>query len=318
MSANCHIHGIHETEVVSEGGEGELLSSFDNCSKNPGHQAFIPINDLTVDHLPENFKDNDICEYMHSVADLTARVSVNTTSYDRPEFWAETDISYPFFATRGSSVFRFGSAMVRRVTKHTDQDSYPETCKCNMCLTSSTPSTVWVELDVYTATHVVFNAEETQSVNLKFFFNDYKNPSVNFDRTDFVRADVNEDLTWLKCYTCDKTLVERLSSVWERFLASRTVVCDRYESEMETYKLTFIVSHPHGCSKMVTIGHWKERILVRDRLTKYTYDTGTCNGSSGASVNILGYNTGKWFYRQHVHCGVFQDLQLNYSSTGLD
>ncbi|KAH9491395.1 hypothetical protein Btru_031238 [Bulinus truncatus] len=318
-SLQSNFYGTHETES-SEGGEGDLRSLYDTCTKNPGHAQFISINDLSVGHLPVSYQDPEICDYVKAVADLTVRVSLNQTSPDRPEFWQDTELPYPFFEMRGKSTLRTGSGMVRRVTRHSGSDKFPETCKCKVCASSKTPSEVWVELDVFTATHVVFNAQEAESAVLKFLYDDYDGHRVlTFDDVRFVRSDVAEDLSWLKCVTCEKSRVDWLCDVWERFVSKRGSICGKYEGARDAEGgLTFIVSHPHGCPKKVTFGQWKERVRVGDRLTKYTYDTATCNGSSGSSVNILGYNTGRWFYRQHVHSGVFKETNTNYSSTGLD
>lgn len=96
-------------------------------------------------------------------------------------------------------------------------------------------------------------------------------------------------------------------------------VNSKYEKCRDVDRLTIIVSHPHGCSMQVSVGHWVNRYIVRYSETgyngsvlletrsrqlgafdtgawglgtfetRYTYTASTCPGSSGAFVYRLGY-----------------------------
>lgn len=51
----------------------------------------------------------------------------------------------------------------------------------------------------------------------------------------------------------------------------------------------FIVSHPHGCSKKISLGQRLDRHTSKAIYDKITYLTSTCPGSSGAVVHCIGY-----------------------------
>ncbi|GFO13966.1 hypothetical protein PoB_004047100 [Plakobranchus ocellatus] len=48
------IKGYHETEV-SLHGEADLHQSLIDCSKNPGHNHFVPFSEFDASHLPEPY-----------------------------------------------------------------------------------------------------------------------------------------------------------------------------------------------------------------------------------------------------------------------
>lgn len=68
--------------------------------------------------------------------------------------------------------------------------------------------------------------------------------------------------------------------------------------------LMFIISHPHGGYKRVSVGHWNDKFKVHYG-DIFTYTTSTCPGSTGASVYFLGYD---WY----VHGGCLKS-GLNYN-----
>ncbi|BFZ24280.1 hypothetical protein BsWGS_27319 [Bradybaena similaris] len=50
--------------------------------------------------------------------------------------------------------------------------------------------------------------------------------------------------------------------------------------------LLFIVSHPHGYSKQISIGRWTSVQTFNNKTYSYMYSTATCRGSSGAQVYL--------------------------------
>ncbi|KAK0041760.1 hypothetical protein Bpfe_028802 [Biomphalaria pfeifferi] len=87
----------------------------------------------------------------------------------------------------------------------------------------------------------------------------------------------------------------------------------KLQEKFERSRFTFMVSHPHGCPKQVSFGQWVHNYVVdrssdeRD-MSKLTYTTCTCPGSSGAGVFCVGFG-------EHVHSGSF-DTKLNVSGIG--
>ncbi|BFZ25944.1 hypothetical protein BsWGS_28983 [Bradybaena similaris] len=50
--------------------------------------------------------------------------------------------------------------------------------------------------------------------------------------------------------------------------------------------LLFIVSHPHGCSKQISLGRWISAHSLYRNMHSYRYTAATCQGSSGARVYL--------------------------------
>ena len=302
------LSGTHETQV-SEGGEADLHKHLVGCKKNPGHKQFIPVNDFNINHLPEGNHDNLLVEYIKAVADLTVRVAVKMTSTERPEFWPNTKQPYPFYDKRGSDVMRVGTGMVRYVNIEYNKG----TCPCHKCQHSDTPSKVWGKVRMNTATHVVFDDLEARHTTCRLFFDRQDSPLVTLDGWTVREADIEEDRCWLDCVTCDVDLINKLVKMEDHWYDLWKKVNNKYRSC--GVKLTLIVSHPHGCPKQISVGHWIDRYEVSGDRTKYTYTTCTCPGSSGAYVHPLGYGGGLLY--DHVHSGVNSEGR-NFSGAGWD
>ncbi|KAI8780359.1 hypothetical protein BgiBS90_019553 [Biomphalaria glabrata] len=311
--------GDHETQE-SEAGEADLHKYLVGCKKNPGHRQFIPVETFTLKHLPEGFQDNDLYEYIKVIADLTVRVGVEMSSQYRPKFWPETTQPYPFYNMRERRNLRTGSGRVWDVNKFQDgvtQDGgYGRTaytkCWCRKCEGSNSPSNVWWEFDVYTATHVVFDAIEANHTTLRLFYDTDESPVFIVDKVSVGYVNIEDDSCRLNCVTCDETLGNKVMGMWKHLEIVSEKVWEKYKASKFAHKLTFIVSHPHGCSKQVSVGQWKDKLEVGGR-SKFTYTTCTCPGSSGAHVECLGYS--KWSWSELVHSGSLKS-GLNYSGAG--
>nr|KAI8732118.1 STE20-like serine/threonine-protein kinase isoform X2 [Biomphalaria glabrata] len=306
LSVKCfkdcpHIIGHHEQQI-SEGGEADLYIHLESCKKNPGHTKFVPIDTFTLEHLPEIHRYIDLYALIRSAADLTVRVSVTMTSPDRPEFWPNTNIPYFLYHVRESESLRTGSGRVSRVVKGKE-----EMCQCTQCKLSASPNKDWWTITVWTAASLVFDETEANHTSLRFFYDKTDNPEITV--TVVVREllkDVSVDYCVFDCVTCDKTLVDKLEPLVQKCDDLYLKVNEKYKKTKDIHQLMFIVSHPHGCTKRLSIGRWQKKYLMGNRSKKYTYFTCTCPGSSGASVYCLGCD---W----RIHSGSL-DSGLNYSS----
>ncbi|KAI8780335.1 hypothetical protein BgiBS90_019529, partial [Biomphalaria glabrata] len=313
--------GDHETQE-SEGGEADLHKYLVGCKKNPGHRQFIPVDTFTLKHLPEIFQDNDLYEYIKVIADLTVRVGVEMSSPARPKFYPKTTQPYPFSNMRERRNLRTGSGRVGNVYKFQNgvrQDrvigrtSYTK-CWCRKCEGLKSASNVWWEFEVTTATHVVFDDIEANHTTLRLFYDRDGCPVVSVDKVSVDYVNIEYDLCMLKCVTCDKTLGNKLMGMLKDFKPVWWKVWNKYLASRSKHKLTFIVSHPHGCSKQVSVGQWKDKVEVEVGIrSKFTYTTCTCPGSSGAHVQCLGYRDLNW--PELVHSGSLKS-GLNYSGVG--
>ncbi|XP_055866807.1 uncharacterized protein LOC106060062 isoform X2 [Biomphalaria glabrata] len=312
--------GDHETQE-SEAGEADLHKYLVGCKKNPGHRHFILVDTFTLKHLPEGLQDKDLYKYIKVTADLTVRVDVRRTSPERPKFWPETIKPYPFYNMSERRNLRTGSGTVWRVNMFQDgfkqDEDYGDTaytkCWCRKCEDSDSPSNVWWEFEVTTAAHVVFDDIEANHTTLTMFYDRDGSPVVSVDKVSARYVNIEDDLCGLKCVTCDKTLGINMLKLWKHYKNVWRKICNKYRDSRSQHKLNFIVSHPHGCSKQVSVGQWKDKLKVGTFNSKFTYTTCTCPGSSGAHVHCLGYND-NLIWPNLVHSG--SKSGLNYSGVG--
>ncbi|XP_059160311.1 uncharacterized protein LOC131943939 [Physella acuta] len=305
--------GTHEVLECLEGqGEADLNTNLANCKKNPGHAGFIPINKLTLEHFPSGYHDNDLYELIKALADVTVRIAVKFTSLNRPEFVLGTKVPYPCFKGRGNNSLRTGTGRMWGVTKYIEgmDEIYGtyRTCPCPECDHSDTPCPVWWKVTVLTARHVVFDSSEAKQSSCRLWFDEDQSPVLNMYGWEVDETYTEEDWCKMYCVTHDAEIGEKLVGMLRRFISLWGKVSIKYESRKEVDKLTVIVSHPHGCSKQVSVGHWvHKQEMYNTNITRYTYTTCTCPGSSGAEVYRLGCS-----WSTHPHSGANSD-GLNYS-----
>lgn len=286
---------------------GELSKYRPECKKNPDHKKFIPITSFNETHLPEGYQDEDICNTIKALAELTVRIDVTYTSPDRPQFYPDSDVPYPFYNERKSHIMRTGSGWVEEIRKYNKCDN--KTCPCYSCQQSN-PIKVWGECHVVTAALVVYDDSEARHTTCRIGFDSSQSPLVNLEGIEIVRSDVAGDRCVFSCVTHDLSLIDKLQNTMDTYEALDWKVNDKYSKTLEKHKIAIIVSHPHGCTKQVSIGQWMHRYFVTDEQTKYTYNTCTCPGSTGAPVYILGRDS---LMSNHNHSGA--NAEGNYSGT---
>ncbi|KAI8771442.1 hypothetical protein BgiBS90_028161 [Biomphalaria glabrata] len=305
--------GEHESQFY-DGCESALEKLFEGCTKNPGHANFIPVNTFGLEHLPEGYRDTNVLyELVKAIAELTVRIQVNTVSPYRPEFWPESTVPYPCFGLKEREILRTGSGRIRSVIKY--DNGYNKfdgkhkkdhtACTCHKCQQSDMPCTIWWEAELLTATSLVFDDEEVRSSSCRLFYDTPDSPVVSLDKITVDNVNIVEDRCLLICVSCDVALMERLEKTVELFDELMWDVHAKYKASRDVDKLTFVVSHPHGYLKQVSIGQWKNvyQVGVFNFKNRFTYTAGTCPGCTGAPVYFLGYSWwGRW-WSQHVHSG---------------
>lgn len=167
--------------------------------------------------------------------------------------------------------------------------------------------------------HVLFDDTEAAQSHVELFY-DNPNSKDGVRKLKGIRVvDLNKKGDWCKfeCATHDLDLGTELERIDAQVVELGRLIMDR-----KFQPLAVIASHPHGCSKFITVGEWKDRRLVKDteenyEWTEYSYTTSTCTGCSGAPVWILGPDRTHYSYNyySHVHseglkCG------LNKSGAG--
>uniref|UniRef100_A0A2C9M836 Uncharacterized protein n=1 Tax=Biomphalaria glabrata TaxID=6526 RepID=A0A2C9M836_BIOGL len=322
---SCRLNGQHETQLSNS--EAALPSHYKNCSKNPGHRKTVNAAELTANHLPEGYKDNDFLDFVLAASKLTVRLEVKQTSTARPALWPDKlpEITYPFYDIRNSAISRFGSGRVWHVLKFTS--GYDDNnrmhggkfkcCRCRKCETLDNPSKVWWEVTVSTATHVTFDEFEARHTYLRLFYSHPDSPLVTLDCVSLRTANIADDRSHLTCVTCDPTLGEKLVHLVEEYESLWRVVHEKFNGYLARDKIAFIVSHPHGCHAHVSFGQCQSKSQVGDDVFNHflTYTVSTCPGSSGASLHVVGSTVGWFSIVQHVHSGSVRS-DLNFSSVG--
>ncbi|XP_059166724.1 uncharacterized protein LOC131948992 [Physella acuta] len=305
--------GTHEVQECLECHcEADLHTQLASCLKNPGHLGFVPIKALTTDALPAS-SHPEVYDLIKALGDITVRIAVPFTSLDRPEFLPGTKDPYPSYNTRGQNSLRTGTGRVWRLNKFTEgMDDY-RTCPCPECEHSDTPSKEWWNVVIATSTHVVFDPSEALKCRCRLWFDEDTSPVVNVYGWGEGFFDIDSDWCLVFCATHDLFIGDKMQKMVERFDGLCVDVMDTCRGDKDVDKLTIIVSHPHGCAKQVSIGHWVDRNDEDSRWTRYTYTTSTCPGSSGALVYRLGCN---WL-SNHRHCG-YNSKGLNYSGVNVD
>ncbi|GFO33057.1 hypothetical protein PoB_005956200 [Plakobranchus ocellatus] len=276
--------GNHECEVLSCGNEAaESGYAWQSCTKNPGHDQFIPAPEFRLDHLPEWARYSSVLEYVKLVSALTVRLRVAFTSWGRPK-------GYSFHNYRGSDSLQVGSGFV--------QDVYPGngSCPCPQCEKSLTPAQEWICMYIETACHVVYDTKEAEATKVDFFYDDESSQTSGRMKTVFALDTMiqsqGNDFCVLMGATHDKSLGQEILHYKEEL--DKTLNLNKWrgdESDDFAYFLSLVVSHPHGCAKHITVGE-TERFIKDGALIKVRYTTDTCPGSSGAPVSVINFCKG--------------------------
>jgi hypothetical protein len=141
---------------VSFRGEADLHRHEAGCEKNKGHMKFVPVDQFTALNLPAGCQDNVLVNLVRAISNLTVRLSVKYVSEGRPEKAPKSHLPYPCYKYRGGELMRLGTGQVIKVSKHNSGD----TCQCYECVQYLIPKTQFAEINVRTATHVVFDSGE--------------------------------------------------------------------------------------------------------------------------------------------------------------
>ncbi|BFZ25943.1 hypothetical protein BsWGS_28982 [Bradybaena similaris] len=287
--------GYWEAEY-SYGGEADLHRHYYGCMKNPGHKNFIAVDKFSIEDLPDGYRDKDVVEYIRAMSDLTVRVTVRYVSSSRPQTGGLSGKPYPGYPHRGQRKTTVGTGWVDRVDM--GYSSGNEFCQCKDCLISSTRQTEFARINICTATHVVYDDSEAEHTTCHLFFDRGGTPEtcqgvVTLTRMYCDYCDPEADHIEMFQYTHDLGLAQWLNQRCQQRSDLRRIICTKplqtwkisqKETTPDKQPLLFIVSHPHGCSKQISIGRWTSACMIPNEQYSFTYTTATCPGSSGALV----------------------------------
>uniref|UniRef100_A0A2C9LLK0 Uncharacterized protein n=1 Tax=Biomphalaria glabrata TaxID=6526 RepID=A0A2C9LLK0_BIOGL len=278
-----HIVGHHEQQI-SEGGEVDLHEYVKDCKNNAAHTQFIPVKSLRLKHLLKGYHDKDVYNLIKAAAFLTVRISVTMISPHRPNVWPNTEVPYFLFNMIGSQHLRMASGIVKDIIPDDDKS-----CPCDKCQHSNTPSQKWWRIGVRTAANVVFDDIEAGHSVIRLFYDTEDSPEFlvrSLEEEALVEKNISEDWCTLDYITCDAKLVKRLDRMVDRYNELSGKVTEKYKNCQNQEKLMFLVSHPHGLCKQISIGQWETNSL--GIYLKFTYSTYSCPGSAGAIAYFVG------------------------------
>ncbi|BFZ19020.1 hypothetical protein BsWGS_22059 [Bradybaena similaris] len=301
----------------SYGGEADLQKHYSGCLKDPGHKNFIPIDKFSIEDLPEDYRDSDVVDYIRAISDLTVRVTVKYVSDRRPATVPGSRDPYPGFSDRGHRRVTVGSGCVDSVYMFNGAP-----CQCKDCLSSSTPVMNFAKINILTAVHVVFDEVEGELTTCHLFFDRGNIPEtckgvVTLTGMSEVSKHVSEDTCYMTHYTHDLGLAQRLHQTVKQMHDLRATIQEKLpqisnlkqrKDVLDRQPFLCIVSHPHGCSKQISLGHWTSSGVFFNDITSFMYNTATCPGSSGTLVCLMQDRRSLRSDRmltptQRVHCG---------------
>ncbi|GFR81869.1 reverse transcriptase [Elysia marginata] len=299
--------GQHECEILpgKRLEATEMAYLWDSCEKYPGHAQYISIKDFLNHYVPRYHIDKDDVA-LKAWIDLTVRLRMRWTSLDRPD-------NDPLSHYRGTDAARIGTGFIRGAVGPVDN----EPCPCEECVGKVTRN-YWV-FYVRTAHHVVLNTEEAEHTKVDLFYDSDESRQQGGSMRTVQAMKVFEtkgdrDCCELLCVTHDEGLGQRLFATSCRLVQSKLnpvrssdflELIPAAANAEEDFIPTFIVSHPHGQPKKITVGVAK---YGHNEYNNVEYSAPTCPGSSGASVFLLNSNTTEMSslrYVAPVHCGSY-------------
>jgi hypothetical protein len=288
---------------TSNEGDTDFQQLLNDCMKIPSHWSVVPLYKCDVFYLPASCTDKDVADLVLAMSELTVRLSVKYISERRIEtFLGSENPPSQFYSKIERNMLRVGTGRVVGVTENLGLLKSPLTnvCGCRECTKSTNPKTHFAEIHIRTLAHLVFDELEAEHTSCQFFIDeggtlDTCDSVVTLSDVSFVSSDIPNNKCEIKCRTHDQDLINKLNKrliklgdlqiqINEMNLKKRNIVDSLPTSEPT---LTLLVSHPHDCSKQISVGHITKINKIENVGRQYTYTTATCPGTSGAPVYLI-------------------------------
>ncbi|KAH9496524.1 hypothetical protein Btru_043275 [Bulinus truncatus] len=264
-----------------------------NCTKNPGHVKFYPVQTFSTKLLPACYHhDPDISKLVHVISDLTAKLEVYYISQNRPKVIQVTP-------------------NVRAPYPLSDENGFTNDPECGTGIVSEVVETdgSW-NIHINTCRHVVFDNLEAQHTMCTLSFEFSVFPSVKLRARKVILYDNENDVCQIMCTITDKNLAMQLKQLTNDFGKLGQRVFNLYKRVKGCERQIIIVSFPHAISKHVTIGTFASEPSAGARAI--SYNTDTCPCCSGAYLLVLG---GDSFLNTYLHRGS-RNNGINFSTDG--
>ncbi|XP_005104384.1 uncharacterized protein LOC101857892 [Aplysia californica] len=307
--------GHFETEVWF-GEEADSDTLMKDCKKNRGHYEFFHVHDFKKRLLPSGYGYIKLLRAIKTCAELTVLLRVCFTSRDRPEKYPSSEKPFPFFNIRGTiPCRRGGSGWVWKVEECGEKKKEKNgPCKCPECKRSANPCKVWWEIIIMTAAHIIFDESECVKTDVIFWDEENgKNDPVTLKGHAMGDSSLAADRGMFMCVSHDADFCKRLRTLCKR-RAELTGHCDEYFRTENVHSLSVVISHPHMDKKRITLGTGIAR-EDEELASYYSYNTKTCNGSSGGFVWAVGWGSHHGSMAPHSY-GETDDLGANTNKSG--
>ncbi|CAL1546277.1 unnamed protein product, partial [Lymnaea stagnalis] len=181
--------------------DSDLRHRYITCTKNPGHEQFIPIKDLTLDDFPGALRYQSVLDYVIALSQLVVRLKVKVTSSDRPK-------EDPFSKLVGRGVLRGATGSVCHQVDLDNIRVLP--CKDD-CILSGSNHSVYGFIPVRTNRHVVHDAKEAESTEVECFFDTPDRLGVvTLKGHDVQRDTENGECVIVRCVTHDLDFIKKV------------------------------------------------------------------------------------------------------------
>ena len=232
-----------------EGVEDRVLS-FKKCRKYRNHDTvFIPTRNLTLEQIPEEFRDSEVLYFVRWASARTVRLVVGYTSSDRPEHFRNNAGKLT-----GYQCTSYGSGHIFR-TGTTKEE------------VSRRPPAVGIAgrtFFISTAAHVVFNDKEAENTKVEFFFDDDEDRSgvIIARGSRIVKQHIDLDFTTFTCVVETESDGDRIRKSLQNKVG-----------KIPKFPFLYCVSHPHGTAKKVSFGSFKimRRPEVKEKFADWEY-----------------------------------------------
>ena len=162
----------------------------------------LPVPEFDLIHLPQEYRETPVLEFIKAVSALTVRIRVNLVSWKRPK-------GYAFSENRGSRVPHVGFGLVMDVSLGEGP------CPCPTCgrseRSSPTPQP-WYKVRIDSACHVLYNSQEALATKVDFFYDSQKSRDEGRVKTisahEVIEKNKKSDVCMFTCVTHDKGLCE--------------------------------------------------------------------------------------------------------------
>ncbi|KAI8780009.1 hypothetical protein BgiBS90_019203, partial [Biomphalaria glabrata] len=157
---------------------------------------------------------------------LMTTVKVESVSNRRPEKWPGTNIPYPYFqkdSYDGESSLRVGVGRIVSVKFIEGNNNQILLTKHEFESQNGREITKWVEIDIHTSRHVVFDDQEAKGATVSLMLDSPEIQRVKLEGQRVSKSNMGENWILLTCVSCDIDLfnilrqkVEKYNYAWSR------------------------------------------------------------------------------------------------------